>query len=98
MRKYEIHLPLKHSEGVAIEEEKVKRVREEVSATFGCLALPFGRAWKYDGIEYVDIVKIEFITSSDRVGKKRLQDFKERLKESLQEIDILITSRRIQVI
>lgn len=98
MRQYEIHLPLKLGDGVAIEEEKIKRVCQEVFAAFGSWAVPFGRAQSYDGVEYVDIVKIEFITSGERVGKKRLQDFKERLKESLQQIDILITTQVIQVI
>ncbi|MGH9932786.1 MAG: hypothetical protein ACREA9_26585 [Pyrinomonadaceae bacterium] len=87
MRQYEIHLPLKHSEGVAIEEEKIKRVRQEVFAAFGCWAVPYGRARRYDGVEYVDIIKIEFMTSCERVTKKRLGDFIQRLKESLQEID-----------
>ena len=98
MRQYEIHLPLKLGDGVAIEEEKIKRVRQEVFAAFGCWAVPFERALRYDGVEYVDIVKMEFITSSDRVARKRLQDFKERLKESLQQRDILITTYRIQTV
>lgn len=98
MRKYDIHLPLKHKDGVAIEEEKIKRVRQEVFAAFGCWAVPYGKARRYDGVEYVDIGKIEFITSRHRVAKKRLEDFKGRLKESFPQTDILITTHGIQVI
>ena len=98
MRQYEIHLPLKLGDGVAIEEEKIKRVRQEVFAAFGSWAVPFGRAWRYDGVEYVDIVKIEFITSSDRVARKRLRAFKGHLQESLQQGGILITTYGIQTV
>lgn len=98
MRKYEIHLPLNYSDGQPIEHEKISRVREELLAVFGSFLVPSRRAWKYDGAEYVEIVKIEVIASSDRVTKKVLKDFKERLKESLRQIDILITTHGIQVI
>ena len=98
MRQYEIHLPLKLGDGVAIEEEKIKRVRQEVFAAFGCWAVPYGRTRRYDGVEYVDIVKVEFITSCDRVARKRLEDFKAHLNESLQQRDILITTSSIQTV
>ena len=98
MRKYEIHLPLTYSDGKPIEQEKMRRVREELLAVFGSFLVPYRRSWKYDGAKYIEIVKIEIITSGDKVPKKRLKDFKERLKESLQRIDILITSQGVQVI
>ena len=68
MRQYEIHLPLKLGDGVAIEEEKIKRVCQEVFATFGSWAVPFGRTQRYDGVEYVELIKIEFILSSKRIA------------------------------
>jgi len=79
-------------------QRKLGRVREELLAAFGSFLVPYRRAWKYDGTQYVEIVKIEVIVSSDRVTKKVLKDFKERLKEFLQQIDILITTHGIQVI
>ena len=96
MRKYEIHLPLSYRDGQPIEHEKVRRVREELVALFGSFTIPYRRSWKYDGIRYVEIVKIEIITSSDRLTKKLLKDLKERLKESLRQSDILITTHGIQ--
>jgi len=98
MRKYEIHLPLNYSDGQPIGHEKIKRVREELLAMFGSFAVPYRRSWKYDGARYVEIVKIEVITPGDKVAKKRFREFKERLKESLQQSDILITAHGIQVI
>jgi hypothetical protein len=96
MRKYEIHLPLSYSDGRPVEQEKIRRVHEELVAIFGSFAVPDRRVWKYDGVKYVEIVKIEIITAGDKVPKKRLKDFKERVKESLQQIDILITTHGIQ--
>ena len=96
MRKYEIHLPLSYSDGQPIEREKIRRVHEKLVAVFGSFAVPDRSAWKYDGVKYVEIVKIEIITTGDEVPKKRLKDLKERLKESLQQIDILIMTHGIQ--
>lgn len=96
--KCEIHLPLNYSDGQPIEEEKIRRVHEELVAAFGSFAVPDRKAWRYDGVEYVEIVKIEIITTADKVTKKRLKDFKGRLKELLQQIDILITTHGIQTV
>jgi hypothetical protein len=97
MRKYEIHLPLSYSDGWPIEQEKIMCVHEELVAVFGSFLVPYRRAWKYDGAKYIEIVKIEIITTVDKVPKKRLKDFKERLKKSLRQSDILIMTHAIQV-
>jgi len=50
-------------------------------------------------VEYIDdIIKVEIVASGDKLTKGFLKDFKGRLKESLQQIDILITTHGIQVI
>ena len=98
MRKYEIHLPLIYSDGNPIEQEKIDCVREELLAEFGSFAEPYRRTWKYDGVKYVEILKLEIVTPKDNVPKKFLKDFKERLKESLRQRDILITTHRIQTV
>ena len=104
MRKYEIYLPLKYNDGKEIEPEKIQRIKQELVAMFGAITAssrssPYQGTWKYGGVEYVDdIIKVEVVTSSDRMMKKVLKDFKERMKESLQQIDILITTHGIQVI
>src|SRR6266446_1234847 len=96
MRKYDIHLPLNYSGGEPVEVEKIAGVQEELVAAFGSFTVPNERAWKYDGAEYIEIVRIEIVTTNDKVPKKFLKDFKERLKESFRQIDILITTHRIQ--
>ncbi|HBB89730.1 MAG TPA: hypothetical protein DC047_19160 [Blastocatellia bacterium] len=97
MRKYEIHLPLTYGDGKPIEQEKMRRVRRELVGIFGSFLVPYGRAWKYEGARYTEIVKIEIITTGDKVPKKRLKVFKEHLRESLQRSDILIMTHRIQL-
>jgi hypothetical protein len=96
MRKYEIHLPLSYSDGRLIEQEKIRRAHKDLVDVFGSFAIPDRRAWKYDGVKYLEIVRIEIITTGEKVPKKRLKEFKERCKESLQQIDILITTHSIQ--
>ena len=96
MRKYDIHLPLHYSDGEPIEQEKIRRVREELVAAFGTFAVPDRKTWKYDGVKYVEIMKIEIITTGDKATTKRFKELKERLKKSLRQVDILITTSRIQ--
>ena len=98
MTRYEIHLPLSYSDGRRIEQEKIRRVHEELVAVFGSFAVPDRKAWRYDGVGYVEIVKIEIVTNGEKVKKKRLKDLKERLKESLHQTDILITTHRIDIV
>jgi len=103
MRKYEIYLPLKYNDGKDIEPEKIKQIKEELIAKFGAITAssrssPYQGTWKYGGVEYIDdIIKVEIVTSDDRLTK-RFKDFKECLKESLKQVDILITTHGIQVI
>ena len=104
MRKYEIYLPLKYNNGEVIESEKIVGVWDELAEAFGGMTVsppsaPYQGRWKYGGVEYIDeIIKVEVVATNDRAAKKFLKEFKERLKESLQQIDILITTHGIQVI
>lgn len=53
---------------------------------------------KYDGVKSVEMIKFEMITTGDKLTKKHLREFKERLKESVQPVGILIMTYRIQVV
>jgi uncharacterized protein YnzC (UPF0291/DUF896 family) len=104
MRKYEIYLPLKYNDGKDIEPERIKQIKEELISKFGAITVssrssPYQGTWKYGGVEYIDdIIKVEIVVSGDKATKEYLKAFKERLKESLQQVDILITTHGIQVI
>jgi hypothetical protein len=97
MRKYEIHLPLNYSDGQPIEQEKIKSVRDELVNVFGSFTVPDKKTWRYDGAGCVEIMRLEIVTADDRVPKKYLTAFKERLKESFRQTNILITTHRIQL-
>jgi len=96
MKKCDIHLS--YSNGEPIEQEKILRVREELVAAFGSFAEPDRRAWKYDGVRYVEIMRFEIVTTDGKLTMKRLKEFKERLMGFLQQVDILITTQDIQII
>ena len=104
MRKYEIYLPLKYNDGKNIEEKKIRGIKLELVDAFGAITVssvstPYQGTWKYNGVEYIDdIIKIEVVATNDRATKKFFTDFKEHLKESLRQIDILITTQDVQVI
>ena len=98
MRKCEIHLPLNYPDGKPIEQEKIDRVREELLAEFGSFAEPYRRTWRYDTQQCVEIAKFEIITTDDKFAKKRLKGLKERLKECLPQVDILMTSQVVEAV
>lgn len=95
MKRYEIHLPIE--QGLR-NEDRINCVREIVLSTFGSLVVPYAKAFTYDGEKYVEIVKLEFITSGDVIRKKRLKDFKSLLKRSLHVDCITITAHRVEVL
>lgn len=86
-----------YGDGNPIEQEKMRRVRDDLLAIFGSFLVPSRRAWRSDGAKYIEIVKIEIITTGDKVPTKRLKDLEERLKQSLQQSDILILTHCVQV-
>ena len=98
MKKCDIHLPLEYSDGEPIEPGTVKRFRAELLAAFGSFAVPDRRAWKYDGVRHVEIMRFEIVTTDGKLTRKRLKEFKERLMGFLQQVDILITMQDIQII
>ena len=104
MKKYEIYVPLKYNNGDPIESEKIKQIREELIAAFGTLTVsalsaPFQGTWKYGGVQFMDdIIKIEVITAEDVKTDRFFRRFKQRLKQLLQQVDILITTQDIRTI
>ena len=104
MREYKIYLPLKYNNGKDIEEEKLREIKADLVEAFGAITVsslssPYQGRWKYGGVEYIDdIIKIEIVAANDRATKKFFKEFKEHLKKSLRQIDILITTHGIQVI
>ena len=104
MREYSIYLPLKYNSGEPIESTKIISILDELALAFGAitvspLSAPYQGRWKYGGVEYIDeIIKVEIVAVGDKMTNKFLKEYKEQLKKSLRQIDILITTHGIQVI
>lgn len=104
MRKYDVYLPLKYNNGKPIEPVKISDICDELADVFGAITVspltaPHQGRWKYGGVEFIDdIIKVEIVTSNNRATKRFFKELKERLKRSLMQIDILITTHGIQVI
>jgi hypothetical protein len=98
LQKCEIHLPLSHKDSGPIDQDKIVCVLKDLVAVFGSFTAPNRRTWRYDGLGCVEILKIEILTTGDKLTTKRLKGFKERLKGYLPQVDILITIQSIQVI
>ncbi len=104
MKKYEIYLPLKYNDGQEIEPEKLKQIRQQLIAVFGAitvssLAAPFEGTWRYGGVEFVDdIIRFEIITELDFRANLFFKRFKNQLKRTLRQFDILITVQEIETI
>jgi hypothetical protein len=104
MKKYEIYLPLKYNDGTEIEPEKLKQIRERLVAVFGAITVssltaPFQGTWRYGGVEFVDdIIRFEIITEQDFRANLFFKNFKQQLKRTLRQFDILITVQNIETI
>ena len=97
MRKYKIQLPLNDSDGAPIEQEKLSYLCDELVAVFGSFAVPNRITWKYDGVEYVQMMELEIVTTDDKVPMKFLKGIKKSLRESFR-TDIFITTYSVQTI
>jgi len=104
MKKYEIYLPLKYNDGTDVEPEKLKQIREQLIAVFGAitvssLAAPFQGTWRYGGVEFIDdIIRFEIITEEDFRSNLFFKRFKQQLKRTLRQFEILITVQTIETI
>src|SRR5689334_9602739 len=104
MKKYEIYLPLKYNDGTEIEPEKLRHIEHQLIGVFGAvtvssLAAPLQGTWRYGGVEFVDdIIRIEIITEQDFRSNLFFKRFKQQLKRTLRQFDILITVQNIETI
>ena len=80
MQRCEIHLPLSHKDSSPLDKEKIARVLKDLVAVFGSFTASNRKTWRYDGLGCVEILKIEILTTGDKLTTRRLKEFKERLK------------------
>ncbi|MBI3193995.1 MAG: hypothetical protein HYZ34_05925 [Ignavibacteriae bacterium] len=104
MNLYTIFLPLQYNDGRIIELEKFEQVEKELVALFGGITMssekaPLRGIWLYKGVQYNDqIVKIEIVAENDTSTEHFFQNYKERLKDMFEQLDILITVSEVRTI
>jgi hypothetical protein len=104
MKKYDIYLPLKYNDGSNIEAEKFEEIQQQLIAVFGAITVssvsaPLQGTWRYGGVEFVDdSIRIEIITKQDLTSNHFFKRYKQQLKRTLRQFDILITVQDIRTI
>ena len=102
MKEYDIFVPLYYNDGTPVEPQKFQVLQQQLLEQFGGLTFfpqPNEGFWTMAGITYRDaIVLYRVITSEAQAVRHFLSALKERLKEALQQEDILIVERDIETL
>ena len=100
-RRYEVLLPLQFNDGRPIPGEWMAEAVLEIVDHFGAVSYETQKVeghWRHEGIVYRDdlvrlIVDVPDITSN----RQWMRDFKIRWKERLEQLELWMVSRRIEV-
>jgi hypothetical protein len=102
VKEYDIFVPLYFNDGSPIEPVKFQRLQAELLDHFDGLTFfpqPNEGFWKLGEVTYRDeIVIYRVLTSHARSARRFLSQFKERLKEELQQEEILIIERDVETL
>ena len=102
MKEYDLFVPLYYNDGRQIEAQKFQDLQQQLLDRFGGLTFfpqPNEGFWTMAGVTYRDeIVIYRVITSSEQEARRFLSALKERLKEELQQEEILIVERDVETL
>ena len=102
MKEYDLFVPLYYNDGRPIEAEKFQRLHETLLDHFGGLTFfpqPNKGFWRMGSVTYRDeIVIYRVIASASQESRRFLQDLKQRLKEELEQEEILIVERDVETL
>jgi hypothetical protein len=101
-RRYELLLPTRFNDGSTVPNallgQTVRELREKFGAVSTETQLIIGE-WENEGIEYRDLNGRVFVDVADTPENRQFfVDFKERLKQRFQQIDIWMTTFLVEVI
>jgi hypothetical protein len=100
VKEYDIFVPLYFNDGSPIEAVKFQRLQTELLEQFEGLTFfpqPNEGFWKLGGMTYRDeIVIYRVLTTRARAARRFLSQLKERLKQELQQEEILIIERDVE--
>jgi hypothetical protein len=102
MIRFEILLPLFYNDGTPVEKEKFAVTDEELVARFGATSTDSvvvrGR-WMYESTLYHDeLIRVRVDTEDTLENTQAMREMKETLKTRFRQLDIWISSHRIDII
>ncbi len=102
MKEYDLHVPLYYNDGRPIEAKKFQALQQELLDQFRGLTFfpqPNKGFWKMAEVTYRDEIVVYRVIAADANEARRiLSDLKERLKEELDQHEILIVERDIEAL
>src|SRR5438067_13876953 len=102
VKEYDLFVPLYYNDGRPVEPQKFQTLQQQLLDQFGGLTFfpqPNAGFWTLAGITYRDeIVIYRVITSDAQEARRFLSDLKGRLKEELQQEEILIVERDVETL
>jgi hypothetical protein len=100
VKEYDLFVPLYYNDGRPVEPQKFQALQQQLLDQFGSLTFfpqPNEGFWTVAGITYRDAIVIDDVLTSDAQEARRfLSALKERLKEALQQEEILIVERDVE--
>jgi hypothetical protein len=101
-RRYEILLPLQFNDGTPISDDLIGTTLKELRAQFGAISVEtqsIQGTWSYLGQEYRDALIRVFVDVEDKASaRKFFKQFKDKLKQRFQQLDIWITTYPVDVV
>ncbi len=105
-RRYEIYLPVEYNDGTPIEDAAYDRIEQDCLHRFGGVTQirrsnPLRGLWREGEMIYQDnIVLFTMIDFSDQIEENQsfMEEYKEFLKERLQQREILVTFHDLYVL
>ena len=102
LRRYEILLPSRYNDGQPISETLLAQTILELRQQFGavsCETKMFHGEWESEGVIYRDELARVFVDVPDiPANREFFVEFKKRLKDRFQQLDIWLTTYSIEVI
>jgi hypothetical protein len=102
LRRYEILVPLVFNDGTAVPETLLAETFAELRAQFGAASWEtqvLRGVWEQEGVVYQDNLTRFFVDVPDVPEHRQFfKEFKQRLKQRFQQLDVWITSHPVDVI
>ena len=102
LRRYEILVPLVFNDGTAVPESLLAKTFEELRTQFGAASWEtqvLRGAWEQGGFVYQDNLTRFFVDVPDAPEHRQFfKEFKKKLKQRFNQLDVWITSHPVDVI